>query len=123
MFSMFLSPNPVPASRPRVTRWGCYYGKTYTKWMKEVEDHIKSFGVTKSSALVVLVEVFRPKPKTTKKHWPRGDVDNYAKGPLDSITKHSDIWDDDDQIVGLWVSKQWAIKDTGIWVTIFDIGD
>ena len=32
---------PVPASRPRVTRWGTYYGKNYTRWRKAADDLLK----------------------------------------------------------------------------------
>jgi Holliday junction resolvase RusA-like endonuclease len=46
-----------------------------------------------------------PRPKTTKRLSPRGDVDNYFK-TLDSL--NGTVWKDDDQIV-------WAImvKDYG----------
>ena len=32
---------PVPASRPRVTRWGTYYGKRYTQWREEAENLVE----------------------------------------------------------------------------------
>ena len=28
---------PIPASRPRVTRWATYYGKKYSKFKEEME--------------------------------------------------------------------------------------
>ena len=46
------------------------------------------------------------KPKTTKLTCPRGDVDNFAKGVLDSF--NGIIWDDDKNIVRLVVQKEWA---------------
>ena len=32
--------NPVPASRPRVGRWGVHYAKTYATWMKQAALHL-----------------------------------------------------------------------------------
>jgi Holliday junction resolvase RusA-like endonuclease len=48
------------------------------------------------------------KAKTSKLVWPRGDVDNYAKAPLDAITKAATVWHDDDQVVDLHTSKRFA---------------
>lgn len=30
--------NPIPASRPKVSKWGVYYGKNHTQFIKDVED-------------------------------------------------------------------------------------
>ncbi|EQB10397.1 hypothetical protein L284_17025 [Novosphingobium lindaniclasticum LE124] len=58
------------------------------------------------------------KPKTTKLAAPKPDVDNYAKGVLDAITKDGRFWSDDSQVVGLWVSKTWTEGAPGIHVAI-----
>lgn len=71
---------PVPASRPRVGKFGTYYAKSYADWMKEAAGFVKA-------AL---------------------DVDNYAKGPLDVITKSGKVWGDDKQVVSLRVSKRYT---------------
>lgn len=105
---ILLGVNPVPACRPRVTRWGVFYTKTYNNWRTEAKKFITQSEKKFTGPLVVLVELYGKKPKTTKRHWPRGDVDNYAKGPLDLLTKHAECWNDDDQVVGLWVTKQYA---------------
>lgn len=55
--------------------------------------------------LQVDVEFVCTKPKTTKRHWPRGDGDNYEKSLYDAITK-AGYWGDDDQIVeARWVKR------------------
>ena len=63
----------------------------------------KSFG---DKRLNVNVECVVKKPKTSILDVPRGDVDNYAKGVLDAM--NGVLWDDDDQIVKLTVSKRFT---------------
>lgn len=105
---------PVPASRPRVTRWGTYYGKTYKNWMKNAAESLAKqddeFWLFREKCAVFL-EIVAERPKTTKRSEPRGDVDNYAKAALDAITKTEMVWDDDDQVVALFVSKRFAETD------------
>lgn len=66
----------------------------------EYTDPIESF-------CTVLVEQIVEKPKTSKKMFPRGDVDNYAKAPTDILTSKK-FWMDDDLITGLYTSKRFA---------------
>jgi Holliday junction resolvase RusA-like endonuclease len=119
--SLFLPVNPVPASRPRVTRWGVYYGKKYTQWRKDVEKYLSTIihEQNLTGPLCVLVENFVLKPKTSKKTHPRGDVDNYAKAPLDAVTSHTEIWGDDDQIVCLLITKQFTEDEPGTQITVY----
>ena len=98
---------PVVASRPRVTRWGTYYGKKYTQWRKDAEETIETSMSTITDPCVVVVEQVVEKPKTSKLSFPRGDVDNYAKAPLDAMTK-KDYWTDDNLILGMFASKRFA---------------
>lgn len=99
--SLVMPLNPVPASRPRVGRWGVHYLKTYSTWMNQVALTLPKGDVhyPKETALAVMTEFVVKKPKTTKKLWPRGDNDNYEKAAWDAITKCQAIWDDDDQII------------------------
>lgn len=103
--------NPVPASRPRVTRWGTYYGKLYKAWMEAVADVAKEnppgFSLP-TGPLFVINENVIEKPRTSERQYPRGDVDNYAKAALDAITKNKLAWGDDDQVVALLTIKRFA---------------
>ncbi len=105
--------NPVPASRPRVTRWGTYYSKTYAAWRKAADELIlPSPHAPLDGHLWVIVRIAVQRPKTTKRTNPRGDVDNYVKAALDAITglksNPKGYWHDDDQIVDLEAYKFFA---------------
>lgn len=104
--------HPVPASRPRVSRYGTYYGKNYTRFRKAAELVIpktvgkhKPYDADTNLAVSILIQV--PKPKSgTDRRWPRGDVDNYTKGILDAC--NGIVWADDDSITKLIVKKVWG---------------
>lgn len=116
--TVFLPVAPVPASRPRVSKWGTYYGKNYEKFRREVRDILaETTGSPIEGPLHAVVEIIVEPPKTTKRDYPKGDVDNYAKGPLDSITSHGGYWSDDDQAVSLFVIKRFAVDEqAGIYI-------
>ena len=112
LFVIHLAVNPVPASRPRVTKWGTYYGKTYEAFRNSMREALASNNNSPTSDPVdVKVETVVLKPRTGKRDYPRGDVDNYAKGILDSLTSHANVWDDDDQVTNLQISKRYAKPD------------
>ena len=101
---------PVPASRPRVTRQGrVYYGKRYTAFRKQVET-LKDASTLPdifplSGWLTMFASFYLPSPKKTNRLAPRGDVDNYFK-TLDSFNRF--LWFDDDQIVCSGTTKQYG---------------
>jgi Holliday junction resolvase RusA-like endonuclease len=106
--SYFFEVEPVPASRPRVTRWGTYYGKRYERFrvaMVQALQFNKSAPI--SGDLWLEAEFICPPPKKITRTSPRGDIDNYVKGPLDSMTKHGGFWNDDDQIVHIEATKRY----------------
>jgi Holliday junction resolvase RusA-like endonuclease len=111
-FTLVLPFKPTPASRPRVTKWGAYYGKTY-KAYRELAD--KAIPVSRQPVLTgtlrATVEFVCYKPKTTKRSCPLGDIDNHVKAVLDAITGKKPnfkmYWVDDDQITELTALKRW----------------
>jgi len=123
MFHLFLPCNPVPASRPRVTRWGTFYGKRHSAFRSEVSTllvNMRDSGTLPDPLLSgrliawVLFEVQRP--KTSKLLLPRGDIDNYSKILFDCCTKA--IWEDDVQIEIMSARKIWSNGDgkINLWV-------
>jgi len=61
--------------------------------------------------IALLVECVCPPLKTSKATAPMGDVDNFAKGPMDLLTKTQRVWMDDRQVVFLSVAKRFAEPD------------
>jgi Holliday junction resolvase RusA-like endonuclease len=105
----FFSVEPVPASRPRVSRWGTYYGKRYEKFRRDMREVLRTIELEPlDGELVATLEFLVSPPKTTKRSHPRGDIDNYIKGPLDSMTHHGGFWRDDDQIVKITATKRFT---------------
>jgi Holliday junction resolvase RusA-like endonuclease len=127
MYSLSLPLDPVPASRPRVTRWGVYYGKRYTEFRKRGGEVLAEFDWSPAlrTALPLLGRlrihvVFNVvKPKTTKRVSPNGDVDNYLK-TLDIL--NGILWKDDTQIEIIHACKNFADKGS-IDIHIEEIND
>ena len=101
---------PAPASRPRVPRFGgVYYGKTYTAFLQGAKaEAAKHCGDPLNDPLITMVEIIVKRPKSTDRDYPKGDADNYIKGPLDVLTSAATFWRDDDQIVAGAFVKRFA---------------
>jgi Holliday junction resolvase RusA-like endonuclease len=109
LMHLFLAVEPVPASRPRVTRWGAYYTKTYEAFRVQASRELAKFKSTSTDGHVaVAMEIVCTRPRTSKLLTPKGDVDNYVKGPLDSMTQAEKFWGDDKQVVLLAATKRFA---------------
>lgn len=113
---------PVPASRPRVTRWGTYYGKTYRAYREASDAAIpKSINAPLEGNLKATIEFVCHRPKTTKRICPMGDIDNHMKAILDAVVgqkatkklpcRLKGYIEDDMQIVDVIATKRWAIQD------------
>jgi len=85
---------PVPASRPRVTRWGTYYGKRYTQWRASAEELLSEAEFTFEIPVSVSVLFAIPRSKTGKLETPVGDGDNYEKAIYDLLQMKQYLSDD-----------------------------
>lgn len=124
--------DPVPASRPRVTRWGTYYGKKYKNFKKEMSEAVPTYHPTKVLEGLIFADMtfFIPVPKSwsnKKKQSKIGgycdnnaDLDNYEKAILDSLNGHYFI--DDRQIVEQSSRKMYAERGS-IEINIKEIED
>jgi len=118
--------NPIPASRPRVTRWGTYYGKRYSNFKKEMKERTSYESRENLKNTVIWIEglifadmtFFIPMARSwskKKKSLKNGqycdnnaDLDNYEKAILDSL--NGIYFKDDRQIVSQKSQKIWADK-------------
>lgn len=120
---LFIPVEPTPASRPRVSQYGTYYTKTYTAWLNAARSALEgAVPHALNGALSLEVEVLCTKPRTGKLAFPKGDIDNYVKGPMDVLTKVG-AWGDDKQVVRLVASKRYTESDElpGTLVRIFEL--
>lgn len=102
--------NPVPASRPRVSRWGTYFSGPYKDFRAKAVELLPQYLGPKvevvSYPIRVDLEVYPEMPKSTKLAFPKPDVDNYAKAILDAC--NGVLWEDDSLIKSLYVTKDWS---------------
>jgi Holliday junction resolvase RusA-like endonuclease len=85
-FTLLLPIKPVPASRPRVTRWGVYYSKTYKEYRDAAHAAIPVCEERMlTGELGATIEFVCHRPKTTKLVSPRGDIDNHMKAIFDAV--------------------------------------
>lgn len=102
--------DPVPASRPRVTRAGfSYYAEPYKSFKRELHAAFEKLWAGKeliADTRKLTISIIKPRPKTTKLPYPKPDVDNYAKAVMDAM--NGTVFVDDWLVQCLAVSKRWA---------------
>ena len=108
---IFIPTKPTPASRPRISRYGNYYPKGYTEFRREIYMFLKTLQSTLKATdnvpFRVELEFICKKPKKPSNSYPRGDVDNYVKAYLDSLTYAQLFWADDIQVTELVATKRY----------------
>lgn len=117
--------NPVPASRPRVSKWSTYYKEPYNTFLKTVPDAIKEVwtGEPLDSWLRTVIEVYPKRPKKPSNPYPAPDYDNYAKAVGDGM--EGIVFVNDKQIVDGRCIKAYAPvgEDGYIQVTIEELNN
>jgi len=123
----FIPVKPVPASRPRVGRFGAYYAKGYTEFRQEAYAFLKTiakdYPIKDKVGFEIYSEIICYKPKKPANEYPRGDIDNFEKAIYDSITYAKMVWKDDIQIVKNHSTKRYQRdgEDYGIRIIIYNV--
>lgn len=100
---------PVPASRPKVSKWGTYYPKNHTVYAKYLSSMFaQSPEYITEEPVEVRILCVMPKYKTSDHPVHRADVDNLSKLPMDGMTKSQRYWKDDDLVVSLVALKRFC---------------
>lgn len=110
---LYLPIAPVPASRPRVAKFGAYYSKRHQAYVRSFSGWI---GVEppqwkyldKSMNLIVGLDFACKRPKRMTVSTPPYDIDNLVKLPLDCMTSAEIFWHDDVQVTTILAHKRWA---------------
>jgi hypothetical protein len=104
--------NPVPASRPRVTKQGwSYYAEPYKSFkdeLKKLMGERSPFKEPIDATVNVTILIICEQPKKTKLKFPKPDWDNFGKAVCDAM--NGVIIKDDSQIRRGTVEKLWAPK-------------
>jgi Holliday junction resolvase RusA-like endonuclease len=109
--------NPVPAARPRVTRWSTFYPKKYTQFKSDMEMAVgNTYFIPFKSNIYAKLDFFVKIPKSWSKKKKKSksgkfcdnnaDIDNYCKAILDSL--NGIYYEDDRQIVMLRARIYWS---------------
>lgn len=119
LLTLKIAAEPVPAPRPRVGRFGVFYPKRYEQFYAECQRQLAGQRpeAPLGGSLAVLAETVCTRPKSGKLASPRGDADNFAKGPLDAATK-AGVWEDDCKAEVLVSIKRYAAPGEAAGVTL-----
>lgn len=87
---------PVPASRPRIPRWGKpYFSGRYKVWRDEAYEVVPEYtGEPADFPVIATVQFCIPRARTSKLVLPQGDGDNYEKAVYDLLQKKKYLSDD-----------------------------
>ena len=109
--------NPIPASRPKVSRWSTYYPKKYTTFREEMDMALNDVHfVPYEGHIYAKFDFFVAMPKSWSKKKKRlkngkfcdnnADIDNYCKAILDSL--NGIYYEDDKQVVMIRARKYYS---------------
>jgi len=114
----FIETKPLPAPRPRFSKYGTYNKKEYTQYKQKIAWMYKTKGGSLYDGIVnIKIDFFFMVPKSWSKkkkeymreYLPKADVDNLAKAVLDAL--NGVAYKDDKQVQSLFARKQYSTSD------------
>lgn len=108
IFRLDIPFEPVPAARPKVSRFGTYYPTKYKNFKKDIDPVIRERWAYDAIDFPINVQVLVicQRPKTTKLPFPKGDWDNFGKAVTDAM--NGIVYTDDWLIQDGRTAKAWA---------------
>lgn len=113
---IFIPMKPMPAPRPRLSRFGVYNDHKYTKYKKDAQKFCRGLQISdRPIHLVLEFHFLQPKSWSKKKreatiyHTVKPDADNLAKTVKDFL--NGIAYKDDSQVCILQVKKVYAEKE------------
>ena len=127
MYKIVIEIDPVPASRPRVGKFGVFYSATYTQFMNDMMWHkrsIKKLLLSEPLRADITfwkkISASQSKKMTDQMHntycVSNVDLDNLEKAIYDSLNGH--LYLDDKQIVEHSTRKKWTKDKAKIEITL-----
>lgn len=111
---------PIPAPRPRFSKYGTYNPAKYTNYKKALAMHLKALDLAKiqGGPLSLCVRFYLPIPASLSKkkrleldgkdHIKKPDLDNLLKAFKDSANEI--LWSDDSQVSNTYSSKEYSLE-------------
>jgi Holliday junction resolvase RusA-like endonuclease len=110
-FAADVAVEPIPCPRPRIMSRGkfahAYYPASYKKWRAQFLAALPPLPRQFTRRIELTAEFRITKARTSKLDTPKGDIDNYLKALLDSLTD-AGLWVDDKQVVLIGASKRFC---------------
>jgi len=122
---LYIETKPLPAPRPRFSKYGTYNKKEYTEYKQKIAWMYKARGGKLHDGKVnIAIDFFFAVPKGWSKkkrenmseYLPRADVDNLAKAILDAL--NGVAYKDDKQVASLFARKQYCNCESGVIVEV-----
>lgn len=124
---IFVETKPLPAPRPRFSKFGTYNKKEYTAYKRLIALQYRARkGKLHEGKVKIAIEFFfkippswsKSKKQRAGEYLPRADVDNLAKGVLDAL--NGVAYKDDKQIQSLFVRKQYTSNRDAIMIEVYE---
>jgi Holliday junction resolvase RusA-like endonuclease len=137
LIQLWIPGEPIPASRPRVTKWGTFNSKRYSQYKQKCALMLQAAYRRRTPigmAVAVSIEVVIPRPKSRPRsglaalYWLAdqdypapvggcwGDIDNYIKGIFDAA-QMAGVIANDSQVVEVTATKH-AGDQPGVYVQV-----
>lgn len=98
---------PSSTSQPKPSRFGTHYSKTFSAWIRVVQQHTHALPKVLGAAALT-VDILVSKPKSTKLSVPKGAISGYVTGVVEGLHA-SGVLTDKSLVTTLSATKRWCV--------------